>query len=68
MTTASVAQQGHDIVGVCADQQVVYGHRDFEYVLPDNIRATFLWAPYTTNITAHMRKWYFLFLACQAVQ
>jgi len=35
----------------------VFGHQNFEYVLPGNIRATFLWAPYGANLTAHFRAW-----------
>ena len=36
----------------------MYGHRDFEYMLPSQIRASFLWAPYLANITEHMQRWY----------
>ena len=35
----------------------MFGHQDFEYVLPGNIKATFLWAPYGTNLTAHFKAW-----------
>ncbi|KAK9825359.1 hypothetical protein WJX81_003344 [Elliptochloris bilobata] len=38
-------------------QQIVFGHRDFEYVLPGSIKATFLWAPYAPNLTAHFKAW-----------
>ena len=38
-------------------QQVVYGHRDFEYMLPDNIKATFIWAPYAANLTSVYTNW-----------
>ena len=38
-------------------QQVVYGHRDFEYMLPGNIRATFFWAPYAANLTTMYTNW-----------
>eukprot|EP00884_Botryococcus_braunii_P005898 jgi/Botrbrau1/15309/Bobra.0319s0001.1 len=39
------------------DHQVVYGHQDFEYVLTGNIRATFLWAPYATNLSSLVDTW-----------
>ena len=26
-------------------------------MLPGNIKATFLWAPYGTNLTAHFKAW-----------
>jgi len=41
-----------------ATQQIVFGHRDFEYLLPGSIKATFLWAPYGTNLTAHFKAWW----------
>ena len=40
------------------EHEVVYGHRDFEYMLPSQIRASFLWAPYLANVTEHMQRWY----------
>jgi len=50
-----------ELTAVCgapaAAQQIVFGHQNFEYVLPGNIRATFLWAPYGANLTAHFREW-----------
>lgn len=39
-------------------QQVVYGHRDFAYMLPGNIRASFIWAPYAANLTTMYTNWY----------
>ena len=39
-------------------QQVVYGHRDFEYMLPGNVRASFIWAPYAANLTTMYTNWY----------
>lgn len=39
------------------DEQIVFGHRDFEYTLPGNIRASFIWAPYTANITSRITQW-----------
>ena len=42
----------------CADEHtVIFGHRDFEYNLPGNIRASFIWAPYASNLTAHLGNW-----------
>ncbi|CAL5218696.1 g407 [Coccomyxa viridis] len=38
-------------------QQVVYGHRDFEYMLPGNVRASFIWAPYAANLTTMYTNW-----------
>jgi hypothetical protein len=38
--------------------EIVYGHRDFEYMLPNNIRATFKWAPYIANLTVLFSNWY----------
>ena len=38
-------------------QTVVYGHRDFEYHLPSNIRASFTWAPYADNLTQLYSNW-----------
>ncbi len=43
--------------GYAGDHQVVYGHQDFEYMLPGNIRATFLWAPYATNLSYLVDTW-----------
>ncbi|CAL8470181.1 g9723 [Coccomyxa elongata] len=40
-----------------SSQQIVYGHQDFEYTLPNNIRATFKWAPYITNLTVLLSNW-----------
>ncbi|KAK9784750.1 hypothetical protein WJX73_000604 [Symbiochloris irregularis] len=39
------------------EYQIVVGHRDFEYSFPGGTRATFLWAPYATNLTAHLHTW-----------
>ena len=36
----------------------MYGHRDFEYQLPGNLRATFLWSPYLSNATSLLNSWY----------
>ncbi len=38
-------------------QTVVYGHRDFEYMLPSKIRASFIWAPYADNLTDMFANW-----------
>ncbi|KAK9808799.1 hypothetical protein WJX72_003900 [[Myrmecia] bisecta] len=38
-------------------EQVVFGHRDFEYTLGGNIRATFAWAPYAANISGLLSTW-----------
>ena len=38
-------------------RRVAYGHQSFEYTLPGNIRASFVWAPYTANVTEHIRTW-----------
>lgn len=38
-------------------QRIVFGHQDFEYSLPGDIQASFLWAPYTVNLTSHLTKW-----------
>ena len=38
-------------------QQVVYGHRDFEFTLPNDIRASFIWAPYAANLTSMYTNW-----------
>ena len=43
-------------------QQVVYGHRDFEYMLPGNVRASFIWAPYAANLTTMYTNWYALII------
>ena len=45
-------------VFIAGKQQVVYGHRDFEYMLPGNIRASFIWAPYAANLTTMYTNWY----------
>ncbi len=37
---------------------MVYGHRDFEYMLPGNVRASFIWAPYAANLTTMYTNWY----------
>ena len=38
-------------------QQVVYGHRNFEFTLPNDIRASFIWAPYAANLTSMYSNW-----------
>ena len=38
-------------------QTVVYGHRDFEYMLPGKIRTSFVWAPYADNLTELFANW-----------
>lgn len=35
----------------------MYGHRSFQFQLPGHIRASFTWAPYAANVTAHMQGW-----------
>lgn len=40
------------------EQQIVFGHQDFEYMLPGSVRASFIWAPYTANLTSHIQQWY----------
>ena len=35
----------------------MYGHQSFEFQLPGNTRASFLWAPYTANISQHLHEW-----------
>ena len=44
-------------LNVAGKYPVVKGHQDFEYVLPGRIRASFLWAPYTSNATAQLNEW-----------
>lgn len=39
------------------EQKIVYGHQDFEYMLPGKIKASFLWAPYAENLTSHLYGW-----------
>ncbi|KAL3149930.1 hypothetical protein ABBQ38_013293 [Trebouxia sp. C0009 RCD-2024] len=39
------------------EQKIVFGHQDFQYTLPGNVRASFIWAPYTVNVTSHIQKW-----------
>ena len=39
------------------EHEVVYGHRDFEYTLPGQLRASFLWTPYLSNATALLSNW-----------
>lgn len=47
------------LLGCTADEQkIVFGHQDFQYTLPGNVRASFIWAPYTVNVTSHIQKWY----------
>ena len=38
-------------------RRVAYGHQSFEYTLPGDIRASFIWAPYTANVTEQLRTW-----------
>ena len=38
-------------------RRVAYGHQSFEYTLPGDIRASFIWAPYTANVTEHIKSW-----------
>lgn len=39
------------------EQKIVFGHQDFEYTLPGNVRASFIWAPYTVNVTSRIKQW-----------
>ena len=39
------------------NRRVAYGHQSFEYTLPGAIRASFIWAPYTANVTAQIQTW-----------
>lgn len=52
-----------------ASQQIVYGHRDFEYMLPNNIKATFKWVPYIKNVTDLFSNWYaaLLCFSCRCI-
>lgn len=43
--------------GNADDQRIVFGHQNFEYDLPENVKATFVWAPYAANLTGHLQKW-----------
>lgn len=36
---------------------VVYGHQDFEHVLPHGARASFVWAPFEANVSAAIEGW-----------
>ena len=38
-------------------RRVAYGHQSFEYTLPGAIRASFVWAPYTANVTDQINAW-----------
>ncbi len=44
--------------GLSAEQRVVTGHRSFEHPLAAGARGSFVWAPYTDNITDALRTWH----------
>ena len=46
---------------------MVYGHQSFQFQLPGDIRASFVWAPYAANITDLVGEWCGPGLALQRV-
>lgn len=41
-----------------ANQTIQKAHSNFEHVLPNNIKASFFWAPYTENMTSVLSEWW----------
>ena len=35
----------------------IWGHNTYDFVLPEGIRLTYMWAPYCSNLIAELEDW-----------